>query len=232
MAGQQVRPVGPGDGAGGVRADVGAALLLGHAHAGDQAALARGLGQPELVGGRGEPGLEAGGELRRPAQGRHDRVGHRRRAAVAHLDLGPPEVAHRPPDVGVRIAVGRGPPRDAGQAVLDRGAHQLVPGRVELHLVDPVAVAVVGAQPGRVLVRQPPPLLGLLAAGQPAEVCERVQRGPVGVPEAGLGEGGVPGDGVVPDQRRDLVGHLVGGAHTRTVRPVATRGASAEPAAG
>ena len=49
VPGQPVAAVGLGDGAGGVRPDVGAALLLGHPHAGDQPALAGGLGQAELV---------------------------------------------------------------------------------------------------------------------------------------------------------------------------------------
>ena len=40
-------------------------------------------------------------------------------------------------------------PRQAGDPALDRAAQQPVPARVEVDLVDPVAVAVVGAQDGR-----------------------------------------------------------------------------------
>ena len=47
-------------------------------------------------------------------------------------------------------------------------SHQLVLGGVELDLVDAVAVAVVGAQHGRVLVRLPAPL-ERLAAGDLAD---------------------------------------------------------------
>ena len=47
------------------------------------------------------------------------------------------------------------------QAVADGGAHECMPGGVELHLVDPVAPPVVAAQHRRMLVGQP----GLLADG-------------------------------------------------------------------
>jgi hypothetical protein len=96
--------------------------------------------------------------------------------------------------------------------VLDSGAHQLVPGGVELDLVDPVAVAVVGAQLRRVLVGQPAPFLRPLAAGQAAQLGERGERGVVRVPPGRLDEDGVTRDRVVADQRRNLVGDLVGRA--------------------
>ena len=54
------------------------------------------------------------------------------------------------------------------QPVRDRHLEQLVPRRVELDLVDPVPVAVVGPQHRRVLVRLPAPL-ERLAAGDLAE---------------------------------------------------------------
>jgi hypothetical protein len=223
VAGQRVTAVGPCDRAGRVRPDVGAALLLGHTHAGDQAALAGGLGQTELVLPAGQPRLVPGGQIRRGAQGRDDGVGHRRRAGVPHLDLRPAQIPDRAAHVRVWVRVA---PRSAGQAVLDGGAHQVVPVRVELHLVDPVAVPVVGAQPGRVLVGDAAPLLCLLATGQPAEVGQGLQRRGVGVADARLGQHRVTGDGVVPDQRRGLVGDLVRRAHARhrtTSRPPGQR---------
>jgi hypothetical protein len=219
VAGQPVGPVGSGDGAGGVRPHVRAALLLGHAHAGDEPALAGRLGEPELVGGRRQARLVARRQLRGAAQRRHRGVGHRHRTAVAHLDLRPAEVPHGAADVGVPVTRGLRRPRRSGQPVLERRPHQLVPVRMELDLVDPVAVAVVRPESGRVLVGDPAPLLRLLAPGQPAEIGERSQSGCIRVPDAGIGQGGVPRDGVVPDQRRDLVGHLVGRAHPGTVRP-------------
>ena len=54
------------------------------------------------------------------------------------------------------------------QAVLDADCEQLVPGGVELDLVDPLAEAVVGAERRRVLVREPPEL-ERCAAAEPAE---------------------------------------------------------------
>ena len=90
---------------------------------------------PNWYARRGEPRLVAGGELRRAAQRRDGGVGHRHRAGVAHLDLRPAEVADGAADVRVRSGGGVRP-RRAGQAVLHRGPHQLVPVRVELDLVD------------------------------------------------------------------------------------------------
>ena len=55
-----------------------------------------------------------------------------------------------------------------------------------------------------------------LPASRPRSASESSVAG-VGVPDAGLGERGVAGDRVVADQRRDLVGDLVRGAHARTV---------------
>jgi len=97
------------------------------------------------------------------------------------------------------------------QAYVRRAA----PSRVDLALGDAVAVPVVRAQPGRVLVGHPPPLLGLLAARQPAQVGERREARRVGVPQARFRERGIAGDGVVTDERRGLVGHLVRRTHDR-----------------
>ena len=58
------------------------------------------------------------------------------------------------------------------QAVADRDGHQLVPGRVEVDLVDPVAPCVVRAQHWPVDVRQPGMLLGAGGAGQPSELVQ------------------------------------------------------------
>ncbi len=66
-------------------------------------------------------------------------------------------------------------PRQRVHLVLDAHLHQLVPGGVELDLVDPVAVAVVGAQDRLVLVREPAPLLLRLAADEAAELARRAR---------------------------------------------------------
>ena len=156
VAGQPVGAVRLGDRAGGVGPDVGAALLLRHAHAGDEPALAGRLGQAELVRRRGQARLVARGELRGPAQGRDGGVGHRDRAARGPSRPGSSRRSRRPGGRG-RAGRRRLPAHGrAGQAVLDRGPHELVPVGVELDLVDPVAVPVVGAQLRRVLVGHPP----------------------------------------------------------------------------
>ena len=96
-----------------------------------------------VVAGGEEARLPLGGQLRLGAQRRDHRVGHRDRAADPGLGL---RHAH---EGGAAGDVGAGPrvlPGRAVQLVLDRGAQQLVPGGVELDLVDAVAVAVVGLQ--------------------------------------------------------------------------------------
>ena len=62
-----------------------------------------------------------------------------------------------------RARPARLPPRQRVHARLDPEPQQRVPGRVELDLVDPLAVPVVRAQHRRVLVREPPPLERLAA---------------------------------------------------------------------
>jgi hypothetical protein len=81
---------------------------------------------------------------------------------------------------------------------------------MELGDVDPVAVAVVGAELRRVLVRQPPELDHVLAAGNLADL-----RDPLGGPVRALALDRLDHDpvgleDVVVDQRRGLVADLVG----------------------
>ena len=81
-----------------------------------------------------------------------------------------------------------------------RRVHQLVPGRMELDLVDALAVAVVGAQHRRVCVRQPAPF-ERLAAGErrgPPDAFLRPSRALA--PEAVL-ERGIGRERVVVDER-------------------------------
>ena len=81
---------------------------------------------------------------------------------------------------------------------------------MELRDVDPVAVAIVGAELRRVLVRQAAELDHVAAAGDLTDLGDPID-GPVGA----LAPDGLPHDAVgledvVVDQRRGLVGHLVG----------------------
>ena len=88
------------------------------------------------------------------------------------------------------------------QFVLDRHPQQLVPGGVELGLVDPVAVAVVGAERRPVLVGEPAEGLRALAAGQGADcrdplfgplralAANRLDERPVGLEDVVVDQGG------------------------------------------
>ena len=189
-----------------VRADVGAALLLGHAHAGQQAGLGGRDAQPRVVRPAGEQRLVDSGECRRGTQCRDDGVCHRDGAAVTGLDLSPGVEAGGSSDVGAGAVGG---PRRAGKALGDRDVHEGVPGRVELDLVDARAVAVVRTQYGLDPVGLVCPQLGLCGAGEPTEPVQVL-----GVPAGSLAleagqEGRVGGD-VVTDQRWRLVGDLMG----------------------
>src|SRR5580693_8152694 len=89
-----------------------------------------------------------------------------------------------------------------------------MPGRVELHLVDSVAEAVVGPQHRRMLVRLTAPLLGLGRTGQAAEFAQAVLGPARALAAQRVEHRGVRGD-VVPSQRRRLIEHLVGRCHRR-----------------
>ncbi|MDT4817026.1 hypothetical protein FQZ97_500910 [compost metagenome] len=136
-------------GAGGVGAHVGAALLLGHGHAdGDPGLLLHGQVARVVFAGKDlrQPLL---GDFRLQAQGRHAGEGHGQRATRAGLGLAV-QVAHAGAGhLGAGAGIG---PGHGGDAVLDRGGHQFVVGRVELHQVDAVAIAVMALEYRLVLV--------------------------------------------------------------------------------
>jgi hypothetical protein len=215
VTGQPVAAVAGRLGAGGVRADVRAALLLGHRHAGQQAALGQRGPQAEVVRTRPQQRLVRRGEGRLVPQRRHDRVRHRDRAAVAGLGGAPHVEAGRAGDVR---AGPRGTPRRGVQAVLHGDRHQRMPGGMELDLVDAVAEPVVGAQPRRVLVGQPAPVLRLRRAGQDTELAHARQR-PVRALTAERGQQSRIAGDVVAGQRRRLVGHFVCSGQCATSLP-------------
>jgi hypothetical protein len=76
------------------------------------------------------------GQIRLQAQGRDAGEGHGQRAATAGFGLAV-QVGHG--GAGNMGAVLRMSPGQRGQAMLDRGAHQFVIGRVKLHQVDAMA---------------------------------------------------------------------------------------------
>ncbi len=94
-------------------------------------------------------------------------------------------------------------------SLLDAHLHQLVPGRVELDLVDAVAVAVERVQDGLVLVRQAAPLLLRLTADEAAERGGALAH-PAGPLALGrLDEREVAREHVDALERRHLVEHRV-----------------------
>ncbi len=196
----------PGDG--GVGAHVGAALLLGHRHPAQRARLVRRGDEPlAVVGERQEAGLPLAGQLRLLANRGNHGVGHRDRAAHPGLDLRQEDELRRPGHVGARPRVA---PRRRVQPLRDPQPQQLVPGRVELDLVDPVAEAVVSAQLRRVLVRLRAAADHVRAAADRAQLAGLVL-GPVAALAAQrLDQHRVPLEDVVALQRRRLVGDLVG----------------------
>ena len=84
----------------GVGAHVGAALLLGHPHPGEGAALARRRRVARVIGGGEDVRLPLGGQLGLGAQRRDHRVGHRDRAADPGLGLGEAHEGGAAGDVG------------------------------------------------------------------------------------------------------------------------------------
>ena len=192
-----------------VGAHVGAALLLGHAHPCEGALLLAGGEVARVVGGGEEPRLPLGGELRLGPQCRDDRVGHRDRAADPGLGLRHAHEGGAAGDVSARLRV---LPRRGVQLVLDREAEQLVPGRVELDLVDAVADPVVGLQLRRVLVGggaqgDDPLRAGKLADGRDPRL------GPIGPLAAhGLAQRAIRLEDVVVDEGGSLVEDLMGAA--------------------
>ncbi len=209
VPGESVGAVAGRLGARGVRADVRTTLLLGHRHARDQAPLAGRRAQPVVVLGGRQQRFEGRGQVGAVPQGGHGRVGHRDRAGVARL--------HLTPDVELRrarhVRTGLLPaPRRGVQAVRDGHRHQVVPVRVELDLVDAVPHSVVRTQHGRILVDDPAPLLGALAARQHAELADLALRPARALPVQAFEQRGILGD-VVVGEGGDLVGHLMGRWH-------------------
>ena len=109
VPGQRVRVTVERLGAGRVGAHVRTALLLGHRHPAQRAALLAQRAQAGLVGRRRQHRLEQRGEIRPAAQHRHRRIRHRDGAAVPRLDLRPHREARGARDV--RAGTGLAPRR-------------------------------------------------------------------------------------------------------------------------
>ena len=110
----------------------------------------------------------------------------------------------------MRAGLGIGP-RKGVDAEPDAGAHQLVPGGVELDLVDAVSEAVMGNERGLVLVRLAAPFTGLRGAGERADLRDPVLGPVAALAPKRLDENAVRLEDVVVLERRGLVQNLVGG---------------------
>ncbi len=212
MASEQVAVAARGDGPRGVGSHVRAALLLGHGHPGQQAGLAVGSPQPGVVGPGGEQRREAGRQRGLVPQRRDGGIGHGDGAAVPGLGLRPHVEPGRPRHVRPGRVI---QPRRPVQALADRGGHKLVPGRMELDLVDAMAVPVVRAQHRRMLVREPGQFLGLGGARAEAELVQpahRVLTARPALPALRALPALVPGGGLPPQglKQRRIVGHVAG----------------------
>ena len=192
-----VVPVADGLGARGVGAHVRAALLLGHRHPAERAALVVGQRQPRLPLRR---------QLGVAPQRRDRRVGHRDRAHDAGVGLRPQAHQRGAGDVGARARVA---PRQRVDLALDRAAQQPVPGRVEVDVVDAVAVAVVGLQPRRVALGAAAVLLRLGRARHGARVTRAVDGPAAALALERLAQREVDVEEVGPLERGGLVDDLV-----------------------
>ncbi|MNO74797.1 hypothetical protein D3C76_658110 [compost metagenome] len=164
-----------GIGLGGVGPDVGTALLLGHGHTD---------GNPGLVGHADVARIVFRGEdlwqpllcqVRLQAHRRNTGECHGQRAAAAGLGL---TVQVRHGGAGDMGTVLRMSPGQRSQAMADRRAHQLVIGRMKLHQVDAMTVAVMAAEHRFVLVGQKASF-HQWSAGQ-RSVCVNPRFGPTG----------------------------------------------------
>lgn len=140
---------------------------------------------------------------------------------MARLDLGEQHEGRRPGHRGTRLRVG---PRRGVGAMTHGRADDLVVRRVEVDLVDPVAVPVVGAQHGRGRVGELRIGLEPRGADQAADLVEfrlvpcRAER-----PDR-FGERQIGAVLVEAGPGRRLVGDLMGGVRRGSLRPEAGRG--------
>src|SRR5439155_991102 len=100
-------------------------------------------------------------------------------------------------------------PRQRVKAVTDRDLHELMPGWMELHLIDAVAEAVVRVQLRRILIGLEAPADRLLGPGQVPEIGDQVLRPRGALSLHRLAQRPVGFEEVVVDERGRLVQGLV-----------------------
>ena len=193
-------------------AQIRAALLLGHRHADRDAGLVGGAGLARIVSGGQDLGLPLPGDLRIASQRRDRGVGHEDRAHDPVLALVPKIGERGAGDLRARALLG---PAERMRLLSDGEAHELVPGRVELDLVDPVAEPVMRLEFRRMPVRLPGEELDMRAADRCAGLGKlgSAQSAPKArtIPP----QGPVRAVGIVVGKGRRLVQHLVRGVTVR-----------------
>ncbi len=172
VAGEAVEAAAGALGLGGVGAHVGAALLLGHAHAERQAGLFDRRLLALVVFARGDARRPFAKQLRAGHQRGKRSAGHGDRAEMAGFELrGQVEArrAHLMPPAGLCRAV---LPDRGMQAARHRAAHQRMIGGMEVDRVDPAALPVMGPQHRRLGVGEARRLLRLGRQHEAPEIVE------------------------------------------------------------
>ena len=120
------------------------------------------------------------------------------------------EESQRCSDEVAGLGLGRFPGQRM-ESVTDRQVEELVPGRMELDLVDPVAVSVVSSKFGGVAIGEEAPLVHLRGCHPSPEFSDRVHGPAAAVPLEGVDQGRFRSRNVVAIERGRLVQDLVGG---------------------
>ncbi len=190
-----------------VGAQIGAALLLGHAHADDRARLLLRGQEARIVGSREEPRRPLGRDVGLHAESRHRRVADGGRTADPRFDLRQHEEGRPARDVRARPGLRPGARVDP---VRDAEPEDLVPGGVILDVVATRSEAVVRVEDREVPVGLEAPL-DHLGAPEPRAEPRQVLGGPAAsLSFDSLRERAVRGEDVVVAERRRLVRDLVG----------------------
>ena len=208
VAGQAVEAAAGALGPGGVGADIGAALLLGHAHAERQPGLLDRRLLALVVFARRDARRPFAKQLRARHQRGERRAGHGDRAEMPGLELRRQVEARRPhlmPPAGLGCAIF---PDRGVQPVRHRAAHQRVIGGMEFDRVDAPALPVMGPQHRRLGVGEARQVLRLMRQHEAAEIVEILaHRG--GKLLGDLDQQRIAAPGIAACNRRRLVGYLV-----------------------
>ena len=166
----------------GIRAHVGTALLLGHAHADQTAFFGFDRNIPAVIDPGEEPRHPVARELGIAAQDGDRTVGHgcRTERPALHLRL------HQVARGACHVRTGAGAtalarPRGAVIAACRDALHERVPGRMEFDRIDALAAHVVALQRGRVTIGEPAVLEAGRGSDGRAVACEMrgMGRGPL-----------------------------------------------------